>query len=264
MRVLSLLLPIGVLVVASPAVATANRGEAERQCREWADSLFVSETEAKARELAKCIAERDPHSAEARAAREATRLENEAQAERERRANEERSRRAARQAAESKARCGDATIPAFGILDFCDSPKAVKDKVAQANGIECEASGDCDRLKLTAGPLSLTAYPKYFEGGLYRIAFYSSEHTADGYESSLRNEWEKLISFVEEEYGSSIGPPSPFPPFFSVDGVHIAYTHHWKLGRKRIHVGVFEGGEVYAAIMVVEDEVQKSHKERGE
>jgi hypothetical protein len=261
LKLLSVLPFVCAFAMAIPAIAS-DRSEAERQCREWADSVFRASTDAKAREIARCVAERDPDSPEARAMREATRLEGATRADRDRRAEAERLGRTARQDAEARARCGGAKIPAFGAFDFCDSPQAVERKVAESEAIECAPADDCDRLKLKTGSLSLTAYPKYFEGGLYRIAFYATEHSSDDYDTALRNDWEQLVSFVEEEYGPGSGPASPFPPFFSMDRVHVAYTHHWKLGRKQVHVGVFEGDEIYAAIMVVEDELQKSRKER--
>lgn len=248
-------------MTAVPAIA-ADRSEAERECREWADSVFRASTEAKAREIARCIAERSPDSPEARAMKEASRVEEEAEADRDRRLEEERLERAARQDAAARARCGGERVPAFGAFDFCDSQQAIERKVADSDAVECAPAHDCDRLKLRVGSLTLTAYPKYFEGGLYRIAFYTKERSSDGYDTTLRDDWERLVSVAEEEYGPSDGVASPFPPQFSAGRAHIAYTHHWKLGRKRIRIGIFQGDETHAAIMVVEDEVQKARKER--
>jgi len=74
-QVLTLTMLLLGCLISAPAIAAADQGEVRRQCREWADSMFARPTDAKAREFAKCIAERDPESAEARAGRQAEALE---------------------------------------------------------------------------------------------------------------------------------------------------------------------------------------------
>ena len=250
------------LAIAIPANGNADRSESARECRERVDSLFRAQTPAKEREIANCIAESDPDSREARAAREASQLEAAAHAESERQSKKERGERGEREEAEARARCGGALVQAFGPLYFCDSPEAVERKVAETEAIACIPAGDCDRMKVTAGPLSLMAYPKYFRGGLYRISFYAPEQTASEYVTALRWDWDRLVTLVEAEYGAGSSAPLPYPKFFAVDGAHFVYTHDWDLGRMRVRVGLFEDGETYTAIMTVEDHFQRSRKER--
>ena len=251
-------------LISVPAIAAADQGEVRRQCREWADSMFARPTDAKAREFAKCIAERDPESAEARAGRQAEALEEAARVARESDAEAERSEIAEREDAEAEARCGGGAISAFGLLRFCDSPAAVERKVAESDVIQCGPRNDCDRLKLAVGPIPLTAYPKYFAGGLYRITVYSPERSTAEFGTNLRRDWEGMVSVATEEYGRISTPAEPYPAFFAVKGVHIVTTHRWSLGRKRVRVGIFEGGEIYAAIMTVEDAVAAERIMRGD
>ena len=226
--------------------------------------MFAASTDAKAREIAKCVAEGDPESAEAQAARQAEALGEAARVAREKEAEAERSESAEREDVEAETRCGGVVISAFGPLHFCDSPAAVERKVGESEFIACGPRGDCDRLRLRVGPIPLTAYPKYFEGGLYRITVYSPERTAAEFGTTLRRDWEGMVSVATEEYGRVGTTPLPYPNFFAVDGVHIVTTHHWSLGRKRIRVGIFEGGGVYAAIMTVEDTEATARKQRGD
>jgi len=253
---------LAVFANASSAIAAGDASEAERHCRDWADSLFAKPTAAKARETVNCIAARDPYSAEAHANRRAAEIEQAARAERERIAEAERLRGDERDNAEAMTRCGDALIPALGPLAFCDSPEAVKRRASRSDGSECATSDACTRLKWTAATVPLTAYPKYLDSGLHHIDVYAPERSRDEFNTTLRGDWERMVSLAEAEHGPATDSPTPFPPFFAVDGVHVTTTHYWTLGRKRVRVGVFEGGDIYRAIMTVEDgrvEARKSH-----
>lgn len=263
-RALSFLSLLALWAIASAAIAADHTNVTERLCRDWADSFFATSTAAKAREIAKCIAARDPDSVEARDARAEAERERVADAERERVAEAQRLRRAESDDADARARCGGDLIPALGPLCFCDSPEAVKRRVSNSDVLECAGRDACKRLRLTKGPVPLTAYPKYFEGGLYHIALYAPKRSHDEFDTTLRSDWERVVSLAETEYGPATEPPTRFPPFFAVDGAHIATTHHWTLGRKRVGVGVFTSREGYAATLTVEDGRAVARKEQSD
>ena len=250
-------------VLAAAAGAEPDRSDAERECRAWADSMFREPTAAKSRELARCIAERDPESAEARAAREAARVREVARAEPGESAPAERAESAERDAAEAASRCGGALIVAYGPLHFCDSPQTVVRKAAESGAIECFDDA-CDRVTFTTDFAPLTAYPKYHAGGLYRLALYTPERARADRAEQARRDWEALVAFAKAEYGPSIVTPSRYPDSFGANGSNVAYTHHWVIERKQVRVGVFEDGRTAAATLVIEDRLQKSRKERGD
>ena len=240
------------LSMATASAAGAEPSEAERSCTEWADAFFAGATEARQKAIVRCIAERDPNSPEAEAQREAARLEDAARAERERREQTAWSEWERGEADAARSKCGE-LIQAWGPLHFCDSEETVTRKVEAADAIRCASRPRCDRLKLTGGATPLAAYPAYFEGGLSRISFYTTERGIGDYTTKVREDWEYLVSLAEAEFGSATDGTSRFPGFFSVQGIHLVYTHHWNLGRKRIRVGVFEGAGAYAATMLIED-----------
>jgi hypothetical protein len=238
--------------MATASATGAEPSEAERSCTEWADAFFSRATEARQEAIARCIAERDPNSPEAEALGEAARLEEAARAERERREQTAWSEWERDEAHEARSKCGE-LIQAWGPLHFCDSEETVTRKVEAADAIRCASRPRCDRLKLTGGATPLAAYPAYFEGGLSRISFYTTERGDADYTTKVQEDWGNLVSVAEAEFGSATDGTLRFPGLFSVQGVHVVYTHHWNLGRKRIRVGVFEGRGVYAATMLIED-----------
>jgi len=235
-----------------------QQSDVELQCREWAESFFHAPTPAKERELARCIAERDPDSA---GTREAAKIGEAVRTQHETMPAGDWTERAGRYAAEATAKCGGLLIPAYGVLDFCDSPQAVRWKASVTEGIECTSSKGCSRLKVTTRSVPLTFYPKYLGGRLHRLVFYTPERTSADYNAGVRRDWEALVAVAEAEFGSTDVEPAPFPDFFAVDDVYVANTHRWDLGKKRVRVGVFEGGETYAGIMVIESALQEPDRD---
>jgi hypothetical protein len=251
-RVRRLALGLALALTAAPTTR-AEPTEAERACAEWADGLFRTDTDRKRQAIARCIAERDPGSPQAAARREAARRDEAERQERAARSDLERAERAQQEEAAVRNRCGDELVVAFGPLHFCDSEAAVMRKAQASDDIECEARGECDRLRVRSGPLQLTAYPKYSERGLTRLVFYADERDTSEYETGVRGDWEGLVALVEAEHGSADAGTQRFPGFFSVVGVHVVRTQQWELGGRRILVGIFEGGETYAATMTIEE-----------
>jgi hypothetical protein len=245
------------LSMATASAASAEPSEAELSCTEWADAFFSSATEARQKAIARCIAERDSNSPEAKAQREAARLEEAARADRERREQTAWSEWVRGEADAARSKCGE-LIQAWGPLHFCDSEETVTRKVEAADDIRCASRPRCDRLKLTGAATPLAAYPTYFEGGLSRISFYTTERDNGDYTTKVQEDWRDLVSLAEKEFGSATDGTLRLPGSFSVQGVHVVYTHHWNLGRKRIRVGVFEGAGAYAATMLIEDAARAS------
>jgi hypothetical protein len=251
------------LCLCGVAAAEEPISQVERDCREWANEFFSEATERREQEIARCIADRDPGSPQARALQERAIRDAQARAAVSKRLEREALEALAREEEETRGRCGGELVEALAPLYFCDTRELVSRKAATSGDLRCASPGACDRLRLRLGNAELWVYPKFSERGLRQLALYGEERTAADYHAALRDDWQRVVTAIEARHGPAIDGGTPFPDFFAVHGVDVLETHRWELGRRQIRVGVFAADSAYAARLTVDDSAQIDSSARG-
>ena len=154
----------------------------------------------------------------------------------------------------------DDSLKAYRDIKFKDSESTVREKWNDDEKI----TSNMGYPHVSFNHVGYDLYFDFYEDQLYSITFYGPEHTADYFDTDLKNQRNQLVRMISNKYDSP--DMEKELNFFDVENGYITYTHKWNIDDKRIIIGTGGTDYKYYNTLIIEylplyNKVQKEQEE---